>query len=188
MIVLAGLKKRGEILKTRYSELLLNLTIVGSILAAFAYDAFESQAEIASEREAEKYFVAFCILSFLCNLVAIIYSLYLWDKVTVVDEEKMLTLVEHFKRILRIPRWLIFLGALFFLVLIMIQGHLDYGEYFDIVFGCAYCWALLVAVGFYLWARRADWSFKEELRIRAKIKYDMNTHNDVTVHMEGRSR
>ncbi|GAB5372516.1 hypothetical protein AAMO2058_001672300 [Amorphochlora amoebiformis] len=117
----ASRKQSGEQLKARYSELLLNLTVVASILAAFAYDAFESQTEITKQTEEEKYFVSFCVLSLLSNMLAIIFALYLWDKVTQVEDENMLILIKHYKTLLRVPRWMIMVGGLFFLVLIYIQ-------------------------------------------------------------------
>eukprot|EP00471_Norrisiella_sphaerica_P001811 CAMPEP_0184492360 /NCGR_PEP_ID=MMETSP0113_2-20130426/22999_1 /TAXON_ID=91329 /ORGANISM="Norrisiella sphaerica, Strain BC52" /LENGTH=354 /DNA_ID=CAMNT_0026877103 /DNA_START=21 /DNA_END=1085 /DNA_ORIENTATION=+ len=159
----ATAKQSGERLKSRYSELLLNLTVVGSILAAFAYDAFESQTEIVKNNELEQYFVAFCLMSVLSNILAIIFALYLWDKVALCNDEHMFTLVNHYKQILRIPRWMIMIGGMFFLILLYIQGHLDYGEYVDIVFPIIYVVAITVGVSFFIWARHAQNSFRNEI-------------------------
>jgi len=159
----ASKKKTGEQLKARYSELLLNLTLVASILAAFAYDAFESQTEVTQHQDEEKYFVSFCILSVLSNMLSIIFSLYLWDKVAMVEDEHMLILAKHYKNLLRAPRIMIMLGGVFFLVLIFIQGWMDYGEYVAIEFTIIYFVGFLVAVAFFLWAKRAQNAYRQEI-------------------------
>mmetsp|Transcript_18894 Transcript_18894/g.35653 ORF Transcript_18894/g.35653 Transcript_18894/m.35653 type:complete len:339 (-) Transcript_18894:339-1355(-) len=180
MLMGATAKQSGEQLKARYSELLLNLTVVGSILAAFAYDAFESQTEIVTERPLERYFVSFCILSVLANLLAIVFSLYLWDKVTLVDDENMMILVKHYKTILRTPRWMIMIGGVFFMILIFMQGHLDYGDYVDVEFAIIYTIAILVAIGFFVWSRRVEAAFRDELLAEMDRKNALKMSTKIT--------
>lgn len=158
-----GSASTGHQLKSRYSELLLNLTIVASILAAFAYDAFESQTEIAKGKELERYFVAFCLLAVMANILAIIFSLFLWDRITSTENEKVHTFIRHYKPLLRSPRWMIMVGGLFFMILLFMQGHLDYGDYVDVEFSVVYSLAVVVAAIFFYFAKKAQKRFQEEV-------------------------
>ncbi|GAB5358480.1 hypothetical protein AAMO2058_000461500 [Amorphochlora amoebiformis] len=176
----------GISLRSRYSEMLLNNALTATLLANAAYKIFQTQAKTPEPGSAEAFFVLFSVWSFLSELLAVIFSLFMWD-LLLRPLRQTVPLFLHFHRfVLWAPRGLTLIGLLSYAFALVIQSSLHYGEFCYAVFFICYSFGLVGYFAFFVWIELGWAKFKKKGReVQARISRAPTTTTTMSSsHME----